>query len=57
MRLIGYVARIGEKRNACRKSVGSQKESDNYDDEDVDGFIWLRLGISASVNRIMVVNS
>jgi hypothetical protein len=41
MRWAGYVARMGEKSNACRIFVGIQKERDHKED-DVGGRIILR---------------
>jgi hypothetical protein len=35
MRWAGHVARIGEKRNACRILVGSQKERGHWEDQDI----------------------
>jgi hypothetical protein len=37
MKWAGHVARMGEKRNAYRIMVGSQKESDHWEDQDVGG--------------------
>jgi hypothetical protein len=41
MRWEGHVARMGEKRNAYRLSVESQKERDHWEDQDVGGLIIL----------------
>jgi hypothetical protein len=38
MRWTGHVARMGEKRNACRILVGIQKERDHLEDHDVGGW-------------------
>jgi hypothetical protein len=43
MRWAEHVARMGEKRNACRLLVGKQKERDHYEDQEVGGWITLRL--------------
>jgi hypothetical protein len=37
MRWAGHLARMGEKRNAYRILVGSQKEKYNWEDQDVGG--------------------
>jgi hypothetical protein len=41
--LAGHVARMGEKRNARRILVGSQKETDHWEDQYVGG--WTILSI------------
>jgi hypothetical protein len=42
MRQTGHVARMWEKRNAYRTSVGRHKEQDHYEDQDVGGCIILK---------------
>jgi hypothetical protein len=42
MRWAGHVARMGEKRNSYRILVGSQKERDNYEDQDVGEWTILK---------------
>jgi hypothetical protein len=43
MKCTRHVERVGEKRNAYRILVGSQKERDHYEDVDVSGRIISRL--------------
>jgi hypothetical protein len=38
MRWTGHVARMGEKRNACRYWWETQKERDHWEDQDVGGW-------------------
>jgi hypothetical protein len=42
MRWAGHVARLGEKRNAYRILVESQKERDHLEDQDVGGWTILK---------------
>jgi hypothetical protein len=42
MRWAGHVARMREKRNACRILVESQKESDHWEDQDIVGWTILK---------------
>jgi hypothetical protein len=42
MRWVGHVARRGEKRNAYRILVGSQKERDHWEDQDIGGWTILK---------------
>jgi hypothetical protein len=42
MRWAGHVARVGEKRGACRILVGGLREGDKLGDPDVDGRIILK---------------
>jgi hypothetical protein len=42
MRWAGHVARMGEKRNAYRILVESQKERDHWEDQDVGGWTILK---------------
>jgi hypothetical protein len=42
MRWAGHIARMGERRNACRISVESRKEGDHWEDQDVGGWTILK---------------
>jgi hypothetical protein len=42
MRWAGHVARMGEKRNAYRISVGESEGRDHSEDQDVGGWIILK---------------
>jgi hypothetical protein len=42
MRWAGHVARMEEKRNACKIFVGSQKDRDHLEDQDVGGWTILK---------------
>jgi hypothetical protein len=45
MRWAGHVARMGEKRNAYRTLVGSQKVRDLWEDQDVGGWTILKMDL------------
>jgi hypothetical protein len=42
MRWAGHVARIGESRDAYRILVGSRKEGDHWEDQDLGGWTILK---------------
>jgi hypothetical protein len=42
LRWVGYVARMGEKRNAYRLLVGKPEERDHWEDQEIGG--WIILG-------------
>jgi hypothetical protein len=42
MRLTGHVALMGEKSNACRILVETQKEINHYEDQEVGRWIILK---------------
>jgi hypothetical protein len=43
MKWAGHVTLMGEKRTACRISVGKPEERDHYEDLDIGGRIILKL--------------
>jgi hypothetical protein len=42
MRWAGHVARMGEKRNACRVLVGNSEGKKRWEDQDVGGWTLLK---------------
>jgi hypothetical protein len=54
IRWAGHVARMVEKRNACRILVGNQKERDHWEDEDVGGWAILKWILERSVGMVWI---